>query len=176
MWLEEQCTQVEKGLQHNDSQSAFKVVKNPCRNFSPRHRNIHDELCNVLSELDDIKARWKRYTKSLYEDKDNVQHEDSSTAEDTGQSDKEQNMLILLDEVRDAIQQFPHGKAAGYHNLSIIRTTETRQQCHGASVLHSCGTKFWILASGLKIGNVRYFSQYLRLWVYRNARSIEQLH
>ena len=43
---------------------------------------------------------------SLYEDKDNVQHED------TGRSDKEQAMPILLDEVRDAIWRLPRGKAA----------------------------------------------------------------
>jgi len=113
-WLEDQCTQVEQGLQHNNSKNAFKIVKNLRKEFPPKHRNIHDKMGKVLSDLDDIKARWKRYTESLYEDKDSIQHRDSASTEAT---DQDKAMLILIDEDRDAIRRLPRDKAAGYDNL-----------------------------------------------------------
>jgi len=110
-WLEDQCAQVEQGLQHNrsNSKNAFKIAKK-----LPKHRNIHDEMGKVLSDLDDIKARWKRYTESLYEDKNSTQHRDSASTEAT---DQDKAMPILIDEVRDAIRRLPRDKAAGYDNL-----------------------------------------------------------
>ena len=76
----------------------------------------------VLSDLDDIKARWKRYTESLYEDKDSTQHRDSASTEATDQD----KAMPILDEVRDAIRRLPRDKAAGYDNLS------TAAQIHSA--------------------------------------------
>ena len=60
LWLEEQCAQVEQGLQQNSTKHAYEIVKKLRKEFTPKHGNIHDELGNVLSDLDDIKARWKR--------------------------------------------------------------------------------------------------------------------
>jgi len=72
-------------------------------------------MAKVLSDLDDIKARWKRYNESLYEDKDSTQHTDSASTETADSFD--QHTATTIDEVCDARRRLPRGKAAGYDNL-----------------------------------------------------------
>jgi len=87
----------------------------------PKHHNIKDELGTVLSDLGDIKARWKTYNESPYEDRESGKNTDSASGVDTGLHTNETIMPILTDEVRDAIRWLPRGKVAGYDSQGRIQ-------------------------------------------------------
>jgi len=58
-------------LKANNLQAAFSVVRRLRRSFAPKQRNIFEYLNKngrLLSDTDDIKKRWRRYTEQLYSD------------------------------------------------------------------------------------------------------------
>jgi len=59
---------MEQALQANNPKHAFGVVKKLRKGFCLRRRNVNDEKGRVLSDLEDIKRRWRTYTEQLYND------------------------------------------------------------------------------------------------------------
>jgi len=107
-WLKERIEEVEEGLQYNNNpRKAYKLIKALRKNFQPRQRNIQDKHGKVLTDLQDILARWKEYASELYSDKDNA--DETETLETAPE--------ILEAEIEAAIKRLPNNKATGYDDL-----------------------------------------------------------
>ena len=65
-WLEEQCAEVENGLQHHNMRKSYDLIKILRKGFQPRQRNNKDREGRLLTDLKDILRRWQEYSKSLY--------------------------------------------------------------------------------------------------------------
>lgn len=61
-----QCKEIEHNIKVNNSKKAFDVVKTLTRKWQPKMKAIEDKDGKLLTNIDDILARWKEYCEELY--------------------------------------------------------------------------------------------------------------
>jgi len=53
--------ELEEDLQYNNPKRAYNLIKTLRKDFQPRQRNIRDKYDRILTDLNDVLARWKEY-------------------------------------------------------------------------------------------------------------------
>jgi len=65
-WIQNQCEEVEKGLQIGNTRQAYNLIKTLKNKFAPRLSVIRNAEGAMLQSKDEIKQRWTQYCSSLY--------------------------------------------------------------------------------------------------------------
>ena len=65
-FLSDQCTEIEENNRMGKTRDLFKKVRDPRGNFHAKMGSIKDRSDIDLTEAEDIKKRWQKYTEELY--------------------------------------------------------------------------------------------------------------
>jgi hypothetical protein len=100
---------------------------------------LKDEKGNILTEVEDIKARWKEYCEKLFASKeaDEVNTDDEGDDEDGHMFEPD----ILLSEVKEAMNHLRKGKAPGIDNIPAELLKESGEE--GIKVMHRLCNRIW---------------------------------
>jgi len=117
-WTQQQCAQLETASRKNDLRNLFSKVKEISGGLALKVRsaNIKDETGKLLSSENEIKSRWYRYCKDLYNQDVSV---DSTVLEDLWPTSTldDTEPEILESEVRAAIKKLKPRKAPGVDRI-----------------------------------------------------------
>jgi hypothetical protein len=119
-WWKVECEELERMNNNGRSDLMYAKVKKITRTgkaLATSATAIKDENGAVLTELDEIRNRWKEYVEHLY-DKSNKPTENDMRLE--VERDVEEDMKgpeLLSDEIRAAIKELKKGKAVGVDGL-----------------------------------------------------------
>ena len=111
-WLEEQCTILEELNAKNNSRDFFKSVNKLTKKVSHRSGNIRSKTGRLLTEVNDIKDRWKEFAEDLYDKTDHT-----TLTPDIPITPQILEPDILRDEVARALHHLPNNKAPGADNI-----------------------------------------------------------
>jgi hypothetical protein len=101
-WIQNQCEEVEKGLQIGNTRQAYNLIKTLKNKFVPRLNVIRNAEGTILQSKDEIKQRWTQYCSSLYKDHGGGDEMVKELEEITPPSD-EDPQDILYAEVQKAV-------------------------------------------------------------------------
>ncbi|XP_076436542.1 uncharacterized protein LOC143276040 [Babylonia areolata] len=65
-WIEEQCEEVEKGMEAGNSKRAYDILKTLTKTSQPRSAVIKDKDGKLLTDSEEVLKRWTEYCDSLY--------------------------------------------------------------------------------------------------------------
>ncbi|XP_076454867.1 uncharacterized protein LOC143289703 [Babylonia areolata] len=65
-WIEEQCEEVEKGMEAGNSKRAFSTLKTLTKTSQPRSAVIEDKDGMLLTDSEEVLKRWTEYCDGLY--------------------------------------------------------------------------------------------------------------
>jgi hypothetical protein len=106
-YIEKKCEEMER--YKCDSRTAFGIVKELTKKWTPRMDVINDEDGNTLTESVDIKRRWVQYSTKLFE----AQEDEVFT-----HCESEEEPLPLRSEVEFAMEQMKKAKSPGIDNIA----------------------------------------------------------
>ena len=112
-WLEDQCKEVEKSLNRNDSKRAYQLVKDLTTEKQGRSNTIQDKAGKSLTENRDILNRWTEYCSELY----NQETSGDQAVLNVPLTTTEVDHPILREEVEAAVKALKKGKSAGVDNI-----------------------------------------------------------
>ncbi|XP_014779078.1 uncharacterized protein LOC106875438 [Octopus bimaculoides] len=100
--------------QKGDIKSVFRLVKELSRKrkWTPRSDVINDKEGNILTEEENIKAKWMEYSTDLYRRRQEDRPAELAVAED-------RELEPLKEEVRQALYHTKNGKSPGVDELPI---------------------------------------------------------
>ena len=105
-FLSDQCKEIEENNRMGKTRYLFKKIRGTKGTYHAKMGSIKDRNCRDLTEPDDIKKRWQKYTEELYKkdhhDPDN--HDDVTTNLEPD---------ILECEVKWALESITTNKASG---------------------------------------------------------------
>ncbi|XP_072022451.1 uncharacterized protein [Amphiura filiformis] len=115
----------------------YKNIKALTSKPVPRPNVLKDENGTILTEVEEIKSRWKQYCEKLYaSQEDNAEEEDGVESEDTDSEPE-----ILLSEVNQAMKRFKNGKSPGIDNIQAELLKESEGE--GVAIIHRLCNKIW---------------------------------
>ncbi|XP_076443965.1 uncharacterized protein LOC143282251 [Babylonia areolata] len=65
-WIEEQCEEVEKGMEAGNSKRAYSTLKTLTKTSQPRSAVIEDKDGKLLTDSEEVLKRWTEYCDGLY--------------------------------------------------------------------------------------------------------------
>ena len=65
-FLSDQCTEIEENSRIGKTRDLFKKIRDAMGAFHPKMGTIKDRNGMKLTEVEDIKKRWREYKKELY--------------------------------------------------------------------------------------------------------------
>ena len=65
-FLTDQCKEIEENNRMGKTRDFFKKIRNTKGTFHAKMGLIKDRNCRDLTEAEDIKKRWQKYTEELY--------------------------------------------------------------------------------------------------------------
>ena len=65
-FLSDQCKEIEENSRMGKTRDLFKKIRDNKRNFHVQMGTIKDRNAMDLTEAEDIKERWQKYTEDLY--------------------------------------------------------------------------------------------------------------
>lgn len=116
-WIQNQCEEVDKGLQVGNTKQAYSLIKVLKNKFTPRLNVIRNAEGTMLQSKDEIKERWTQYCSNLYKDHgggDQMVKE----LEDITPSNDEDPQDILYAEVDRAIRSLKANKSPGSDGIT----------------------------------------------------------
>ncbi|XP_072019722.1 uncharacterized protein [Amphiura filiformis] len=112
-FITKKCAEVEKDSVSGNTKDMYKNIKALTSKPVPRLNVLKDENGTILTEVEEIKSRWKQYCEKLYaSQEDNAEEEDGVESEDTDSEPE-----ILLSEVNQAMKRLKNGKSPGIDNI-----------------------------------------------------------
>ena len=67
-WIQNQCEEIDKGLQVGNTRQAYSLIKVLKNKVSPQLNMIRNAEATMLQSKDEIKERWTQYCSSLYKE------------------------------------------------------------------------------------------------------------
>ena len=116
-WIQNQCEEVDKGLQIGNTRQAYSLIKALKNKFVPRLNVIRNAEGTVLQSKDEIKQRWTQYCSTLYKDHGGGDEMVKELDEITPPND-EDLQDILYAEVEKAIRSLKCHKSPGGEQLA----------------------------------------------------------
>ena len=114
-WIEEQCDNIEKGMETGNSKQAYSTLKALTKTSQPRANVIDDKDGNLLTDSDEVLKRWTEYCSNLY----NYElHPDTSILQNNQTpTESLDSPPIMKEEVEAAIRHLKAGKSPGVDNI-----------------------------------------------------------
>jgi hypothetical protein len=120
-WWEEQCREIEELQQKRMDSMVYNKVKNLSRKTGKGGGiEIRDKNGRILSQIGEVKDRWKEYIEELYKDENSSgEGEDviREMEEQTGEANEDIGPELLAEEVRAAIKELKNNKTEGYDDI-----------------------------------------------------------
>src|SRR3984885_12786373 len=113
-YLNEQCKEMEEEGKKGRTREMFAQMRKITGKFTPRMGSLKNGNGGIIGDKEEVKARWKDHTESLYSVDRRVKAEEGT---ETTVYEKEPN--ILLAEVEWAIEQLKDNKAPGADGIPI---------------------------------------------------------
>jgi len=117
-WIEEQCKTIQNSFDAGKVREAYKTIKQVKRKYQPRTSSIKDKNGKLLTEKEDVLARWGEYCSELYSDD---QKQDTQILIELDQispeADEEVDKPILMVEVEAAIRKLKNNKSPGIDGI-----------------------------------------------------------
>ncbi len=138
-YISSKCMEIEKHSEVNNTRDMFKNIKSLTKKAAPKLNVLKDENGNILTEDEEIKARWKEYCGKLYASKETEEEE-----EDVDVRLDDDHILepsILYSEVKNAVNHLRKGKAPGIDNIPAELIKESGEE--GLRVMHMLCNKIW---------------------------------
>ena len=119
-WWEEQCREIEELQQKGMDSMVYNKVKNLSRKNGIGGIEIRDKQGKMLSEIGEVKNRWKEYIEELYKDENANGTEEEGRMEieeQIGEAKEDIGPELLEEEVRTAIKELKNDKTEGYDDI-----------------------------------------------------------
>jgi hypothetical protein len=116
-WIQNQCEEVEKGLQIGNTRQAYNLIKTLKNKFVPRLSVIRNEEGTMLQSKDEIKQRRTQYCSSLYKDHGGGEEIVKELEEITPPNDEDPHD-ILFAKVQKAICALKSNKSPGSDGIT----------------------------------------------------------
>ena len=136
-WMKELCANVDKAHQATKSKEVYAIIKKITNKPTTRMQTVKSKEGEVLTELKDVKNRWKENYEELYNNQNPVNKEMTDGIPQMPSYEEEPD--ILRGEVTAAIKKLTDNKAPGYDNTTAEELKATGEI--GVDVLHRlCNT------------------------------------
>ena len=139
-WIQNQCEEVDKGLQIGNTRQAYSLIKVLKNKFVSRLNVIRNAEGIVLQSKDEIKQRWTQYCSSLYKDHGGGDEMVKELDEITPPID-EDPQDILYEEVEKAIRSLKCHKSPGSDGITAEMLQAGGEQL--ARQIHQLCNKAW---------------------------------
>ncbi|GFN94159.1 RNA-directed DNA polymerase from mobile element jockey-like [Plakobranchus ocellatus] len=114
-WNEDQCEDIENSLKHNNSDKAYKIVKELTDTKQARVTTIESKEGKCLTEEKEILERWTEYCSELYT---HVATKKDPNVLNVPPSPNNARHSILRAEIIAAVSSLKPGKSAGIDNIT----------------------------------------------------------
>ncbi|GFO29207.1 endonuclease-reverse transcriptase [Plakobranchus ocellatus] len=114
-WIEDQCEDIENSLKHNNSNKAYKIVKELTDTKQTRATTIESKEGKCLTEEKEILERWTEYCSELYT---HVATGKDPNVLNVPPSSNNARHSILRTEIIEAVSSLKPGKSAGIDNIT----------------------------------------------------------
>ncbi|GFO47197.1 endonuclease-reverse transcriptase [Plakobranchus ocellatus] len=114
-WIEDQCEDIENSLKHNNSNKAYKIVKELTDTKQARATTIESKEGKCLTQEKDILERWTEYCSELYT---HVATGKDPNVLNVPPSSNNARHSILRGEIIEAVSSLKPGKSAGIDNIT----------------------------------------------------------
>ncbi|CAF1527450.1 unnamed protein product [Adineta ricciae] len=139
-WIQNQCEEVDKGLQIGNTRQAFSLIKVLKNKFVPRLNVIRNAEGEMLQSKDEITKRWTQYCSNLYKDHGGGNEVIKELEEITPPND-EDPQDILYAEVQKAIYSLKCNKSPGSDGITAEMLQAGGEQL--ARQIHKLCNKAW---------------------------------
>ena len=138
-WMKELCAYVDKAHQATKSKEVYATIKKITNKPTTRMQTVKSKEGEVLTELQDVKNRWKENYEELYNNQNPVNKEMTDGIPQMPSYEEEPD--ILRGEVTAAIKKLTDNKAPGYDNTTAEELKATGEI--GVDVLHRLCNIIW---------------------------------
>ena len=136
-FITNKCAEVENDSVSGNTKDMYKHIKALTSKPVPRLNVLKDENGTILTEVEEIKSRWKQYCEKLYaSQEDKAEEEDGVESEDTDSEPE-----ILMSEVNQAMKRLKNGKSPGIDNKQAELLKESEGE--GVAIIHRLCNKIW---------------------------------
>ena len=139
-WIQNQCEEVDRGLQVGNTRQAYSLIKVLKNKFAPRLNVIRNAEGKMLQSKDEIKQRWTQYCSSLYKDHGGGDQMVKELEEITPPNN-ENPQDILYTEVERAIRSLKCNKSPGPDGITAEMLQAGGEQL--ARQIHKLCNKAW---------------------------------
>ncbi|CAF4143408.1 unnamed protein product, partial [Rotaria magnacalcarata] len=139
-WIQDQCEEIEKGLQVGNSRNAYRLVKILKNKYTPKLTVIKEQDGTMLQSKEHIKQRWTQYCGSLYEDKGGGEEIVKELELITPPYNDNTNE-ILYAEVKEAIYKLKKNKSPGIDEITAEMLQAGGEQL--AQKIHELCNRAW---------------------------------
>ena len=129
-WIQDQCEEIQKGLQVGNNKQAYNLVKILRRKYIPKLTVIRSQNGTMIQSKEDIMQRWTQYCSALYEDKGGGENMVKELERITPSSE-DNSGGILYGEIEDAITKLKKNKSPGTDEI-----TAEMLQAGGEQLVH----------------------------------------
>ena len=137
--MKELCANVDKAHQATKSKEVYATIKKITNKPTTRMQTVKSKEGEVLTELQDVKNRWKENYEELYNNHNPVNKEMTDGIPQMPSYEEEPD--ILRGEVTAAIKKLTDNKAPGYDNTTAEELKATGEI--GVDVLHRLCNIIW---------------------------------
>ena len=178
LYTDDKCATSVGLCKQGRTSAMYKEIRTLIKKFTPKLNVIKDAKCEILTENDDILARWKEHCEGLFtkygstgasttDCDDNEQGNSSETTDEGGEE-----RIPLRSEVELAVEQLiKNGKATGCDDISAEMIKASGEL--GISLLHKLIVKYGIQDNVPRTGGEQYVSLYQRKVIYNSAPTTE---
>ena len=143
-FLSDQCKEIEENNRMRKTRDLFKKIRDTKEKFNANMSSIKDKNGMDLTEVEDIKKRWQKYTEELY--KKDLHNPDNHYGVITYLEPD-----ILESEVKWALGSITKSKVRGHDGIPVELFQILKDDA--VKVLHRYASKFGKLSSGHRTGN-----------------------
>ena len=133
-FLSDQCNEIEENNRMGKTRDLFKKIRDTKGTFRGKMGSIEDRNGRDVTEAEDIKKRWQKYTEELY--KKELHHPDNHNAVITNLEPD-----ILECEVKWALENITTNKASGGDGIPVELFQIPKDDA--VKVLHSICQQIW---------------------------------
>ena len=120
VWWEQKCEELQEYDKRGRSDLMYQVVRRLTRTGKIATRSsaaINDENGVIVTEIGEVKRRWKEYIEDLYSKNEQPKEEDFKLEKEIQIEDDQKGPGILLTEIQEAIKEMKNGKASGVDDI-----------------------------------------------------------
>jgi hypothetical protein len=138
-WLQNLCRKVDRAHQAAKSKEVYATIKTITRKASTKMQTVKSKEGEILTELDQVKERWKENFQDLYNKMNLIDEDFANRVPQMPNTDTEPE--IMREEIASAINKLSDGKAPGYDSITAEELKASGEP--GVEVIHQLCKKIW---------------------------------